>query len=270
MLACCGTLIFQCTPINAAWDHSVKMKPTTTCFSNDTFSDLGLWNSVTNCVTDALFALLPIPIILRLQVNFRTKVMLAAILSLGYTACAAGIVKAITQYTFFKKKDPFWHNSFSVWNMIELCVGITAASLPALKPLVSHGLSVTRSLLGKSSRMKRSQSRFYGRSSDVHEQDREGQDIVLEDRKSAMHTDTLHGSTLVDSESYRKDSVPRTGRPSTAAGSLTLSEVESREDFSFARSQSDERLHSPGRDPWQREALSSMHSERRKDLKIMN
>lgn len=50
-----------------------------------------------NICTDVLFALLPIPIIVKLQVNTRTKVSLAVILGLGFVACAAGIVKANLQ-----------------------------------------------------------------------------------------------------------------------------------------------------------------------------
>lgn len=143
-LTCLGTLIFQCTPISAAWDFSIRAKPSTDCFSNDTFTAIGLFNSIINCITDFLLAVVPIPLILKLQVNTRTKLSLAFILSLGYFACAAGIVKAIKQHNFFQEKDPLWSNSFNVWNMIELCVGIIAASLPALRPLFAKILESSK------------------------------------------------------------------------------------------------------------------------------
>ncbi|EME82558.1 uncharacterized protein MYCFIDRAFT_33469, partial [Pseudocercospora fijiensis CIRAD86] len=104
MLACSGTLIWQCVPIDAAWNLSKKA--TAKCFSNNTFSAIGLTNSSINCTTDFLLAALPIPIIVRLQVNRRTKVTLVLILSLGYLACAAGIVKAVKQARFFDEADP--------------------------------------------------------------------------------------------------------------------------------------------------------------------
>lgn len=143
MLACTGTLVFQCWPVRAAWDFAARQ--TANCFSNNTFSAIGLTNSSINAATDLLFAILPIPVIWKLQVNKRTKVTLAMILSLGYFACAAGIIKAVKQGNFFDEQDPLWHNSFNVWNMIELCIGIVAASLPALRPLFVRILASTKS-----------------------------------------------------------------------------------------------------------------------------
>ncbi|KAI5358157.1 hypothetical protein Slin15195_G064840 [Septoria linicola] len=148
MLACTGTLVFQCWPIKAAWTFALG--DSASCFSNDTFSAIGLTNSSINCATDFLLAALPIPVIIKLQVNRRTKITLAVILSLGYFACAAGIVKAVKQASFFDEADPLWHNSFNVWNMIELCVGITAASLPALRPLFAQILASTKDALSHS------------------------------------------------------------------------------------------------------------------------
>lgn len=59
MLACSGTLIFQCWPVRAAWTFSIRA--TSHCFSNSTFSAIGLTNSSINCATDFLLAALPIP-----------------------------------------------------------------------------------------------------------------------------------------------------------------------------------------------------------------
>ncbi|EME46461.1 hypothetical protein DOTSEDRAFT_111802, partial [Dothistroma septosporum NZE10] len=154
-LSCLGTLIFACVPIRASWDLDVRAKPSTNCFSNNTFTAMGLYNSSISCITDFLFAIIPMPIVLKLRVNKRTKVSLGCILSLGYFACAAGIVKAVKQHAFFGEKDPLWHNDFNVWNMIELCVGIVAASLPALRPLFASLLDKTRSYLSSGSKGSR-------------------------------------------------------------------------------------------------------------------
>lgn len=145
MLACTGTLVFQCWPIRAVWTFQYEY-----CFSNATFAAIGLTNTSINCATDFLLATLPVPVIVRLHVNKRTKMTLALILSVGYFACAAGIVKAVKQATFFAETDPLWHNSFNVWNMIELCVGITAASLPGLRPLFAKILASTKSVFSHS------------------------------------------------------------------------------------------------------------------------
>ncbi|KAI7538355.1 hypothetical protein KC331_g10412 [Hortaea werneckii] len=151
MLACAGTLIFSCTPVSASWNHSLQRLPSTRCFSAKTFSSIGLFNSIINIVTDFIFAILPIPIIVKLKVNLRTKCTLVFVLSLGFVACAAGIAKAQTQTTFMDNPDPYWHDGFMVWNMVELCLGILAASLPALKPLFSSILASSATMLGMSS-----------------------------------------------------------------------------------------------------------------------
>ncbi|KAI7347268.1 hypothetical protein KC320_g7351 [Hortaea werneckii] len=151
MIACAGTLIFSCTPVSASWNHSLQLLPSTRCFSAKTFSSIGLFNSIVNILTDLIFAILPIPIIVKLKVNLRTKCILVFVLSLGFVACAAGIAKAQTQTTFMDDPDPHWHDGFMVWNMVELCLGILAASLPALKPLFSSILASSATMLGMSS-----------------------------------------------------------------------------------------------------------------------
>ncbi|KAI7257292.1 hypothetical protein KC343_g3775 [Hortaea werneckii] len=153
-IACAGTLIFSCTPVSASWNHSLQLLPSTRCFSAKTFSSIGLFNSIINIVTDLVFAILPIPIIVKLKVNLRTKCTLVFVLSLGFVACAAGIAKAQTQTTFMDDPDPYWHDGFMVWNMVELCLGILAASLPALKPLFSSMLASSATMLGMSYRSK--------------------------------------------------------------------------------------------------------------------
>jgi hypothetical protein len=97
-------------------------------------------------VTDVLFATIPIPLIWKLQLNARTKISLIVILSLGWFACAAAIVKAVQQFNVLN--DPDWtvHDSFNVWNYIEFTIGIMAASLPSLKPLVVTLLDGARAI----------------------------------------------------------------------------------------------------------------------------
>ncbi|KAF2215551.1 hypothetical protein CERZMDRAFT_34355 [Cercospora zeae-maydis SCOH1-5] len=195
MLACTGTLVFQCWPIRAAWDSAARQ--TASCFSNDTFSAIGLTNSAINVATDFLLAALPIPVIIKLQVNKRSKFSLIAILSIGYFACAAGIVKAVKQSQWFGEADPFWHDSFNVWNMIELSIGITAASLPALRPLFATILATTKGAIsntfGSKNRTNPTASgglRSKNKTSDSH-------DVALSDMKyfsASSKTDSMSKS----------------------------------------------------------------------------
>lgn len=91
-VACAGALIFQCLPVRAAWDYTLRPPPLGTgsakCYSDDTFRDLGLVNSAFNLASDVLFAALPVPLIMQLTLNIRVKISLILILSLGWFACA--------------------------------------------------------------------------------------------------------------------------------------------------------------------------------------
>lgn len=109
-----------------------------------------------NIATDLLFAILPIPMVWKLQVNIRTKIGLVSILSLGFFAAATAIYKTPMQYHFFEQPDftgkGAWYCEFrsghsfqnegnadmcitDVWQIVEMNIGIVAACLPTLKPL---------------------------------------------------------------------------------------------------------------------------------------
>ena len=153
-LACSGTLLFQCTPIAAGWSFRLRIAPSTHCMSNRTYTFIGLANSIINIITDILFTVIPIPVVLKLKVNKRTKATLIAVLSLGFVACVAGIIKAHSQVTAMATPDAAFENSFQIWYMLELCLGILAASLPTLKPLFAAVLDGTRSRLNTRSRSR--------------------------------------------------------------------------------------------------------------------
>ncbi|OMP86311.1 hypothetical protein BK809_0003481 [Diplodia seriata] len=159
-VSCACTLIFQCSPIAAAWDYSLRMPPANSkCFSMSTFRNIGMFNSIVNIVTDFLFASLPVPLIWELQINIRAKLTLASILSLGFFASAAAIVKCVMHQHLPSLYEaslttPFAcrHDSFNVWNCIELNIGIVAACLPALKPLFNWFLETARAITSSGGR----------------------------------------------------------------------------------------------------------------------
>ncbi|OWY44915.1 uncharacterized protein AALT_g3780 [Alternaria alternata] len=117
------------------------------CLSVSTFSQIALFNSIVNIATDFLLALLPIPVIFSLQVQIRIKIMLALVLSLGTFASVAGIMKAHVSKTILNDPERFVHDTFSMWNFIELDVDILAASLPTLRPLFNRFLEAARSVV---------------------------------------------------------------------------------------------------------------------------
>jgi hypothetical protein len=138
-----------------------RLKPNARCFPPRTYSLIGLFNSIINITTDVLFAVLPIPAVLKLKVNKRTKASLIVVLSLGFTACVAGVLKARLQVKLFDMPDQAFENWFNIWYMLELCFGILAASLPTLKPLFAAVLEGTRSRLGSRSRSRNTSGRAH-------------------------------------------------------------------------------------------------------------
>ncbi|KFY74220.1 hypothetical protein V499_05718 [Pseudogymnoascus sp. VKM F-103] len=171
-LACIGTLIFQCIPVSAAWDFAQRPPPfgtgNATCYSISVFTAIGLFNGSVNIATDVAFALLPIPIIWKLNVNIRTKITLILILSLGFMACAAAIVREVLLSTFFEQTDENFHNAYALWNYAELCVGIIAACLPALRPLFAFLLDKASSTFASGQPGLSTRHKYYMQSNDIN------------------------------------------------------------------------------------------------------
>ncbi|RDL36492.1 uncharacterized protein BP5553_05844 [Venustampulla echinocandica] len=167
-VACVGTLIFQCIPIRAAWDFMLRLDPNTKCYSIDVFRSIGLFNGAINIFTDFVFATLPIPVILPLKIDMRSKISLVCILSLGYFACAAAIVKEQLLSNFFENIDNYFNNAFNIWNDVELNVAILAACLPALRPLVASFLDTTTSVRNSDLRTRIRNKNFQSRHRNFH------------------------------------------------------------------------------------------------------
>ncbi|KZM21875.1 hypothetical protein ST47_g6996 [Ascochyta rabiei] len=135
------SLILQCTPVRAAWDFSLRAPfGDAVCYSPTTYRNTGVFNSVFNLFTDLLLALLPIPMVWKLQTNVKTRISLCVVLGLGlFSACATAVYKIPLQYRFFSEKDfsgkAAW---YYIWQQIEMNVGIMAACLPTLKPLAAE------------------------------------------------------------------------------------------------------------------------------------
>ncbi|GAM85400.1 hypothetical protein ANO11243_034070 [Dothideomycetidae sp. 11243] len=142
-IACEFTIIFACIPTKAQWDLAARKGAK--CFSLQVFTDLGLANSIVNMITDVLLALLPIPVIMAMQLNNRTKIALVFIMMLGFVAVGAGGVKLKAQIDFLKDTDKTFEDKFPVWAAVELYCAVLAASLPTLRPLFLKVIKTARS-----------------------------------------------------------------------------------------------------------------------------
>ncbi|KAF2151663.1 hypothetical protein K461DRAFT_294564 [Myriangium duriaei CBS 260.36] len=147
-IACEFTIIFACIPTSAQWDPKAKVGAK--CFSLETFSALGLANTSINMATDILLAILPIPVIMGMQLNGRTKLALCVVMLLGFIAVGAGGVKLNAQITFLSDNDKLWRDKFPIWAAVELYFAIIAASLPTLRPLAIKLLANAKTSISSS------------------------------------------------------------------------------------------------------------------------
>lgn len=105
-----------------------------------------------------MLALLPVPLIWKLQMPLRTRISLVAVLSLGIFAAIAGIIRQLSSGQF-GIPEPYIHDTYSIWNFIELDMGIVAASLPSLRPLVRWLGDAARSVSGRTAKTTAYKSR---------------------------------------------------------------------------------------------------------------
>lgn len=106
------TVFFQCRPLALTWDSSVEG----TCMPATHLKFAAYFNSSVAVLTDVLFALLPIPILWNVQMNWKVKSAVAAILSLGIFAAVAAIVKITFLGNYGKHGDFLWDSAdLTIW-----------------------------------------------------------------------------------------------------------------------------------------------------------
>ncbi|KAK4141769.1 uncharacterized protein C8A04DRAFT_38813 [Dichotomopilus funicola] len=126
------TVFFQCRPLALIWDSSVEG----TCIPPSNLKFAAFFNSSVAVLTDVLFALLPIPILWNVQMNWKVKAAVATILSVGIFAAVAAIVKITYLGAYGQHGDFLWDSAdITIWTTVEINVAIIAASVPCLKPL---------------------------------------------------------------------------------------------------------------------------------------
>lgn len=120
------TVFFQCRPLALTWDPSVEG----TCIPPSNLKFAAFFNSSVAVLTDILFALLPVPILWNVQMNWRVKSAVAGILSLGVFAAVAAIVKITYLGAYGQHGDFLWDSAdITIWYVPPL------TSIPTPRPL---------------------------------------------------------------------------------------------------------------------------------------
>lgn len=107
-------------------------------------------------LADAFLAFIPVPIISRMQLNIRTKICLYLAFGMGLATVTCGAIKSYHLWHYFNDRDRLFYNSYFVWGALELYVGIIAACLVSLKPLILSFLEKAKSTLVTSAALAKS------------------------------------------------------------------------------------------------------------------
>ncbi|KAL8671865.1 MAG: hypothetical protein Q9168_003655 [Polycauliona sp. 1 TL-2023] len=132
--------LLLCRPISFNWDASVNG----TCgnVAANCLAGAGI-----NTLTDILILILPMPIIWRLQVPLRNKIILSLIFGLGSLICIISIIrlKVLFSYTTAPMTGPPFNsdgprdNGLSIlYTVVEVCLGVICACLIIMKPIFTN------------------------------------------------------------------------------------------------------------------------------------
>lgn len=133
--------IFQCVPVQASWDKSIK---NARC---QNIRDAALGTGISNLILDLVFLLLPVPMVWRLHVSRRVKVSLTGIFLLGAFVCATSVIRIHQVFATNWSRTDLTYDSFgiNVWSTVESCCAIIGACLPTMRPLITRSVAVVTS-----------------------------------------------------------------------------------------------------------------------------
>ncbi|KAI5211860.1 hypothetical protein AUEXF2481DRAFT_36791 [Aureobasidium subglaciale EXF-2481] len=128
--------LFQCTPISFYWDFSPNAKGH--CISPMVLVVISYCASVLNGAADFFFGILPIFIVKDLNMKRNTKIVVACILGFAAIGSLSTLVRLpyVKQLGTYKGEFLYTSTYIALWSTVEVGIGISAASLATLRPLV--------------------------------------------------------------------------------------------------------------------------------------
>lgn len=123
------TTIFQCNPINAAWDFQTiapKCLPIMKVY---------YFCTAFSILTDVLLCVLPLPFFWKLKLPIREKYIVSALFGLGLVAAVASIMRITVLHDVQSTDVTIGAVPTLNWSVVEVGTGIICACMPCLKPL---------------------------------------------------------------------------------------------------------------------------------------
>ncbi|KAL8819716.1 MAG: hypothetical protein Q9223_001904 [Gallowayella weberi] len=124
--------ILQCRPhLDKAWNTKLPGK----CFSKGQLERIIISQAIISIISDYFLSAFPILILRKVQISFRSKAALCALMGLGVITGTLSLIRTILNYQNVTN-DPTWR-SIPNWYLRtwEVLFGVVAACIPTLRPL---------------------------------------------------------------------------------------------------------------------------------------
>ncbi|KAI9151378.1 hypothetical protein HJFPF1_08580 [Paramyrothecium foliicola] len=129
--------VLQCRPTSLFWLRYTADPPKGTCLDATIVSNAFYGYSAISCLTDWTYSILPIFMVWNLQMNRRVKVSVVLILAAGAIASSATIVRFPYLHSLTDINDFLYSTTdVAIWSTVETGLGITAAAIATLRPLL--------------------------------------------------------------------------------------------------------------------------------------
>ncbi|ODH52184.1 hypothetical protein GX48_01741 [Paracoccidioides brasiliensis] len=128
-------VIFQCVPAAALWDSNLD--PSAHCLTIQSYTTIGLVTDAINTAIDIILSTLPLPLFYDSCPSTYSRMALIGIVALGYVACSAAVIKTVYRVRVLAVPSMWRESDYTLWNNIELQIGILASSLPIIYPVLT-------------------------------------------------------------------------------------------------------------------------------------
>ncbi|KXJ89532.1 hypothetical protein Micbo1qcDRAFT_213023 [Microdochium bolleyi] len=238
--------ILQCRPTSLFWLQYTPTPPAGSCLAPEVVAYSFYAYSAISCAVDWTFSILPIFLVWNLQMNTRVKISVVCILAAGVIASSATIVRFPYLYSLTDTADFLYSTSdVAIWSTVETGIGITAACVATLRPLLRSFFG------GGSSAPEYENSRQWHRTGSAHHGE-PGFDLQNRSTKGGMGvtTNNRRDTDLESNSSGRRQHGHRKGD----ASSVVSDPFQQEEDWNSSDSNLAARGKEPGTDggnsPW--------------------
>ena len=144
MVAVFFGVLAQCLPIHMYWDHSKSdrivdgkvVNPNYTCFNAEAFS---MSTASIAILTDILILIIPIVMVWPLRLNWRKKLAVGCVLSLGWIVVIVALIRLKSFYDLFNvvNLDPTYALGVTI-SVVEVNVAIILCCGPAINSMITR------------------------------------------------------------------------------------------------------------------------------------